>query len=293
MAAISISPNTNAGFDLWMERVRERIDRVQPGWDPDDVHDLRVALRRCRSMADALSEVNPSPRWRKVKRNSRELFKALGALRDIQIERLNAKKFSVAGEPSRRTFLRALSLEEHKRRDDAIRSLDRFDRKSWKLLARKLSDDADFFPQGSVVFQRLALARLTEAMDRYRKAKQSRASASWHRLRIALKNFRYLVENFLPQRYEAWASDLKQMQDLLGELHDLDVLRQDVRKRSQKLAPTAVAQWLEKIDVKRKSLVRQFVEKSAKHDSPWLAWRATFQWGHPLAATPVAERRTA
>ena len=43
-------------------------------------------------------------------------------------------------------------------------------------------------------------------------------------LRIGLKRFRYIVENFLPEQHAAWSDDLKELQDLLGEVHDLDVL---------------------------------------------------------------------
>ena len=34
-----------------MEKVREELDRVRSSLDPDHVHDLRVAIRRCRSIA--------------------------------------------------------------------------------------------------------------------------------------------------------------------------------------------------------------------------------------------------
>ena len=43
--------------------------------------------------------------------------------------------------------------------------------------------------------------------------------------RIALKRFRYLVESFLPEQKAAWSVDLKRLQSLLGEIHDLDVRR--------------------------------------------------------------------
>src|SRR5579863_4044539 len=59
-----------AGLDLWMDRVLERADKVPPDWNADDVHDLRTALRRCRTMADALEQVNPAPGWRKLKHGS-------------------------------------------------------------------------------------------------------------------------------------------------------------------------------------------------------------------------------
>ena len=94
---------------MWMDRVLERAEQVQPGWDADDVHDLRVALRRCRTMADALSEVNPGSGWRKLKKASRESFHALGDLRDIQVERSWVKKLGTPGDPVRKHMLRLLS----------------------------------------------------------------------------------------------------------------------------------------------------------------------------------------
>ena len=54
-----------------MKRVLDVADKIRPEWDSDDVHDLRVALRRSRTMAEALSEVNPAPGWRKLKKASR------------------------------------------------------------------------------------------------------------------------------------------------------------------------------------------------------------------------------
>ena len=48
--------------------------------------------------------------------------------------------------------------------------------------------------------------------------------AGFHRLRITIKRFRYIVENFLPLQHAAWSDDLKHIQDLLGDVHDLDVL---------------------------------------------------------------------
>src|SRR5580693_4830688 len=76
-----------AGLELWMQRTLERLEKVFPDWNEEDVHDLRVALRRCRTMAEMLSEVNPSPAWNKVKKSSRALFHDLGELRDTQVRR--------------------------------------------------------------------------------------------------------------------------------------------------------------------------------------------------------------
>ncbi len=281
------------GFELWMDRVLERAEQASREWNADDVHDLRVALRRCRTMAEALDEVNPSPGWRKLKKSSRDLFHTLGELRDIQVERGWLKRLGPAGDPVRNRMLRLLAVEEKLARAKAGKAVEAFDRKAWKKLARKLAPKAQFFPLESVVFQRLALARLNAAADLFQKARKSRSILAWHRLRIGIKHFRYIVENFLPQRSDVWGDDLRRMQDLLGDIHDMDVLRAKIRRSFASPSAATVAQWNERIDAKRKTCLEEFLQLSAGPNSPWLTWRAGFQWGHALVAASVPVRRTA
>src|SRR5499425_3393779 len=73
------------GLRAWMQRVLEECDRAAAGFQPDPVHDLRVALRRCRSMADGLMAIDPDPSWKNMKRAGRDLFRSLGELRDVQV----------------------------------------------------------------------------------------------------------------------------------------------------------------------------------------------------------------
>jgi CHAD domain-containing protein len=284
-------PAKPAGLDEWMSRAVERAAKAQNGFDIDDVHDLRVALRRCRTMADALSEVNPSPGWRRLKKASATMFHALGELRDVQVMSALVQKFGPARDPLRRHMLRLFSAKERGCRANAAKALDDFDRKEWKKLARKLAPKARFFPVESVVFQRLALARLNAAADLYQQARRKRSSTAWHRLRIAIKRFRYVADNFLPRRYEVWVDDLKRIQDSLGELHDLDVLRAAIRREASRFDAAAVAAWYKKIDEERKSRLADVNAKLSGSQSLWLTWRAGLPLGHSLAVVPVAQRQ--
>lgn len=280
-----------ASLEEWMSRVTDRIEKARHGFDPDDVHDLRVALRRCRTMADALSEVNPSPGWRKLKKASAPVFHDLGDLRDVQVMSATLKELGRTNDPLRRHILRILSGREKQARAAAGEALDSFDQKTWKRLARKLGAKARFFPLDSVVFQRLALARLNQAAVLYQVARRKRSSAAWHRLRIAIKRFRYVVGNFLPRRYEVWADDLKRLQDLLGEIHDLDVLRAAIRHEAPKVHPAASAAWIEKLDGERRSRLAEVNSKLHGPQSLWLSWRAGFPLGHSLRTLPTIERQ--
>jgi CHAD domain-containing protein len=115
-------------------------------------------------------------------------------------------------------------------------------------------------------------------------------------LRIGLKQFRYNVENFLPERYEAWYPELKSLQDLLGEIHDLDVLRGESQRHSEGWDPAVMELWLEKIESARKSRLDQVKLRLGDKDSPILRWRAGLQNGRalqpvPAAAAPLVERQ--
>ncbi|HVB85134.1 MAG TPA: CHAD domain-containing protein [Candidatus Dormibacteraeota bacterium] len=276
-----------------MNRVVDRAAKVPRSFDIDEIHDLRVAIRRCRTMADALSEVNPSPGWRKLKKATGAMFHTLGELRDVQVMVTWLKKLGPASDPVRRQLLRLLARRENHCRDAAVEALDAFDRKDWKKLTRKLDSKAGFFPLESVVFQRLALARLNQAAELYQQARRKRSIAAWHRLRIAIKRFRYVVDNFLPARYEAWADDLKRVQDLLGEAHDLDVLRAAVRREAASLDSSAVDAFVRKIDAARKSRLTELNSKLSGAQSLWLVWRAGLPLGHSLTVAPVPQRRFA
>jgi CHAD domain-containing protein len=224
------------GLETWMLRVLERADKVADGWGEDDIHDLRVALRRCRTMADALSRVNPDGIWRKVKKSTRDVFRALGELRDTQMERVWLKKLWPGRDPVRARLMRELLRREVGEKEAARKALAKFDRKGWKKWARKIAPKAGFFPPESVVFQRLALSELNGCAMLFGRARKGPSAVAWHRARIGLKRFRYITENFLPRRYEACAREVKRLQDLLGEVHDLDVLKADARKDRERAA---------------------------------------------------------
>ncbi len=284
----------NDALEKWMERVLRRGQKVRKTWSAADVHDLRVALRRCRTMADALTDTNPSPAWNKLKRNSKKVFHTLGELRDVQVEQEWVKKLLSGATDAKTQLLNRLRVLENGRLREAQKELDHFDRKEWRKLSRKLRSKADMFPVGSVVFQRQALVKLNDAVALYHQARKRKSGVAWHRVRIAIKRFRYIVENFLPQHYEAWARDLKETQDLLGEIHDLDVLRTYIRRHSRELEPQqTVASWLERIQSARAERLEKFLAKTNGKESLWLDWRSGLQGGNTLLPVLPLEIRAA
>src|SRR5437879_13776728 len=87
MASGSIIPGSQAeqrGLTYWMKRVLEELEEVRLAPEADAVHDLRVALRRCRSLAAVMEEVDPDPGWPEMREIGRKLGRQLGELRDRQ-----------------------------------------------------------------------------------------------------------------------------------------------------------------------------------------------------------------
>src|SRR5271165_5605471 len=74
-----------AGLAYWAARVLEECDKASLDFAADPVHDLRVAIRRCRSMADGFLSIDPDPAWRQMKKLGKGLFASLGELRDTQV----------------------------------------------------------------------------------------------------------------------------------------------------------------------------------------------------------------
>src|ERR1700692_4526841 len=63
-----------------MDKVRAELDKGRSNPDPDNVHDLRVAIRRCRSVATVFEEVDPDAAWPEMRKTATKLFRALGGV---------------------------------------------------------------------------------------------------------------------------------------------------------------------------------------------------------------------
>ncbi len=190
------------------------------------VHDLRVAIRRCRSLAQGLREIDDdkgAERWRTLSDAGRALFQGLGDLRDAQVMREHAERL-LADDPSRGDVLTALDRRIAQTKEGARTAVLEFNPTAWRAAAAGLPARADALLQQRALFDHLGLRRFFEARELHQSAMRSRGSTALHDLRIGVKKLRYTVENFLPDAHASIGKLLKKMQEVLGDLHDLDVL---------------------------------------------------------------------
>jgi len=285
-----------------MLRVLHECDHVGTDFSADPVHDLRVALRRCRSLADGMIAMDPDPDWKAMKKAGKQLFQRLGALRDIQIMMEWIDKLHPATEeppapqnesspgeaagpsveshephpsrdPAAIALLGILRHRESQEKHEARAALEEFDRKQWRQWSKTLPMRAGRIRPGSAVFKHLALERWTAARELHTRAMRNRSQVALHTLRIGIKRFRYIVENFLPLEHKAWSNDLKHMQDLLGEVHDLDVLW--ATALASRVFPDEASRkaWHARILEERKKRVDEYREAMCGRESLWNVWR--------------------
>jgi CHAD domain-containing protein len=280
-------PEQQTGLAFWMQRVLEECDHASVDFAPGPVHDLRVALRRCRSMADGLMAIHPDPAWKEMKKAGKRVFSSLGELRDVQVIEGWVRQLGEAEDPVAKTLLHYLASREMQLKAEAAQALKAFDRKQWMRWGDHLPRRAARVRQGSAVFKHLALERWVEAHELHRRALRNRSQVSFHRLRIGLKRFRYIVENFLPQQHAAWRDDLKELQDALGEVHDLDVLWATALQIRAFPDAEARARWQARVREERERRIAKYREKMVGKASLWGVWRAELPQGKEIKAVAL------
>jgi CHAD domain-containing protein len=307
------SPKPKLGLRAWMERVLVECDRAGAGFEADPVHDLRVALRRCRSLADGLMALDPDSSWKDMKKAGKKLFQALGELRDMQVMREWIEKLSdvgdvgdvsdraagdrlsgdrLSGDPVVVKLLDHVHAREAACKQLAFKDLNQFDRKQWRQWTRTLPQRASRVRPGSGVYLHLALEKWTAAYDLHKHALRTRSQGALHELRIGIKRFRYTVENFLPGQHALWGGDLKELQDLLGEVHDLDVLWAMAVEIMAFPDAESRSSWREKLNAERGKRIERYREKMVGRQSLWRVWRAELPSGPQLRAAAMSRLRT-
>jgi CHAD domain-containing protein len=206
--------------------------------DVTAIHQARVATRRLRA---ALPLVTRGSKGRKLLKTASRLTRALGAVRELDVALLNLDELAAGAtvETDGIDLLKATIQEERQRlyadmvAQLARIDLDKFERKALAA-ARRLGDpewqQTDPRQMRSVI--RRASRRALSLQGAMENAGGIYLPDRLHQVRIAVKKLRYTLEiakEMSRSRASARLRLLKSVQDLLGRMHDLEVLIMRVR----------------------------------------------------------------
>ncbi|ABQ26816.1 CHAD domain-containing protein [Geotalea uraniireducens] len=249
-----------------------RRDKALATADAEDIHDLRVASRRLREGLALFASCYPPAEIAPLGKSFRRVTRALGAIRNTDEALLFftslAEEF---GDPYRAELahvqdsFRVERKKELKRLRAALREF-----APWALrrgYLRVVSAPSLFASGISVdpfvplsVFARQAIdAGLSAVMELVPQARRAGEIEAQHRLRIAVKHFRYraeILEGLFGAGFPELCDRLKAYQDVLGRMHDLDVFAGIVR--DAKLAGGTGKTVLNAIATRREGLFAEF-----------------------------------
>ena len=218
--------------------IRQRLaalSRALPGAQKGDVqavHQARVATRRIR---EALPLVARGRTGKSLKKSVRKLTRALGPVRELDVALMNLDQLRNSGDVSEAAIarLRQLITEERQRVGaEMVRlishfNLEKFQKKAVEAVAHGPEASGRRDPRRVAA----ALGRAARRAEGLRAAIDNAAGIylpdRLHQVRITVKKLRYALEiaqDLSGSRATTRVRTLKRVQDLLGRMHDLEML---------------------------------------------------------------------
>jgi CHAD domain-containing protein len=216
-------------LDKRWKNYRAELKRCRADFSNEAVHDLRTVSRRMLAFIQLLNSISPRPRLQKLTRAFKDQLDEFDDLRDTQVILAEISE-TIQELPQLQKFqyhLQSVEEELLKTLRKKLKVIDLFDvSKRIRRTRESLESEAD----DNVVSQILQAVD-----DAFLLAKQRHSwidtaqPATIHRVRIAFKTFRYMVEIIHPLLNDFPPENLKRMHDdqaLMGEIQDVEVIMQ-------------------------------------------------------------------
>jgi CHAD domain-containing protein len=241
--------------------LKKRLDaftRVLKGLEEGDVralHRARVASRRLRELIPVAQLDHRTAR--KLSRRLRKVTNRLGSVRELDVLLMSIDELQVSRR-ARGGAIGRVGVAVSKDRDRARKHLGRaLPVGDLRKLARKLERTVDRLrvdeaasPRAAAPWRWAIDARVARRAARVADAVGDAGTVylpdRLHVARIALKKLRYALElrnEAAGERGDTDVKTLKRGQDLLGRMHDLQVLTERVRQVQASLTPPTLSDW--------------------------------------------------
>ena len=218
--------------------IRQRLaalSRTLPGARKGDVHSVHQARVATRRIREALPLIARGRSGKSLVKSVRRLTRALGPVRELDVALLNLDQMRTSGDVPEAAIARLRQLVTEERQRVGAEMLRRIQQYNLPKLQKKAVEAARRGPatrgprdSGRAV---AAMARAARRADGLRAAIDNAAGIylpdRLHQVRIAVKKLRYALEiarDLSGSRATARIRTLKRVQELLGRMHDLEML---------------------------------------------------------------------
>jgi CHAD domain-containing protein len=222
--------------------LRTQLKAVYDG-DADAVHDSRVATRRIRELLSLVPAIPGRDGEADVATGYRKLGRALGRVRDVDVQIAHIRHLEAHAPQAAPTLVLVRQAYEKRRLKSMRRLIKTLERLDVNALLRFMGDG---HPAGLRTrltssgwrqqIRRLAVERSHTAAEAIFHATGVYFPKRSHGARIALKQLRYAAEIALRTGFDDMresVSVLKKSQEILGDLHDKQVLADELRSYSK------------------------------------------------------------
>lgn len=208
-------------FQENMQRVDKRVNDYLANSNEDNIHDIRTAIRRIdasfRTLPKNIRKKNRAHNYTTI---SKRLFKINSQIRDYDIIYGKLEKYS--SEPVYTELTESLK----KRRDAKLRSARKIALSLRKLPLPNIDDDDISDKKLKQRFNKVA-SKFSDRIELNFPVVLTNVSKTeqLHEMRKDCKKLRYLLELLTDQNKETGRtiSELEEMQDILGSIHDDDI----------------------------------------------------------------------
>lgn len=208
------------------ENYRTELKNCRNEFTEDAVHDLRVATRRMLALIQLLNSISPEPHLRRMARAFKDHLDEFDHLRDTQV--ILAELSEILPElPQLDEFDQHLRSLEAQMLQELHTKLEQRETSQLARWIRKTQDSIEAGPNDNL--KTLTLDAVDDAflVVRHRLGwVDINRSATIHRVRVAFKAFRYMLEIIHPLLRDFPPGLLKQMNDyqtLMGNIQDVEV----------------------------------------------------------------------
>ena len=260
-------------------RYRKAFKRCQRDFSENSVHELRVETRRMLALGTLFRAMWWDDRLAEIERCLKRMFKRLSRLRDTHVQLMFVEEAQERF-PELAKFHKALAKREVRLTRRLEASVDKFPLRRVQKLVRSVRKNhrsrrkraSSHHNEWSRVCRHLddTFKRVTELRSEI----NPQDSVTIHRVRVAFKKFRYLVELLQSMLTGVTAHQIEAMHDyqsMMGEIQDVETLQgtlnEYVSKKKSRLGKHL--HFRDYLTKRRATLVRTYLHQADRLDSFW------------------------